>query len=364
MSMGVRVLERRVRISSACGLAGVVNGKGEVFSGEAVVRSLCVLAERGNGLGSGFAGYGIYPDFKDCWCFHVMYYGLDGIEALEGYLRAHFELILHEPIPVREVRSLRDRPLLWRYFLRLRDSQECEEEEVLKHVMLVNKKFSQAYVFSSGKNMGIFKGVGEPEAIAEFYRIHEYDGYMWIGHTRFPTNTPGWWGGAHPFGILDWAVAHNGELSSYGVNRRYLESWGYVCSFLTDTEVIAYLFDLLYRRHGLDLAITSKVLSPPFWTHIERLTDESARHFLRSLRITYADAHLNGPFSVIVANARYMVGLNDRLKLRPLVSAKKGDFVYIASEETAIRVICPTPDVVWRPGAFDPVIVRVYDGET
>jgi glutamate synthase domain-containing protein 1 len=57
---------------------------------------------------------------------------------------------------------------------------------------------------------------------------------------------PGWWGGAHPFNIFDWTVVHNGELSSYGINRRYLEMYGYKCTLQTDTEVLAYAFDLAY----------------------------------------------------------------------------------------------------------------------
>ena len=43
--------------------------------------------------------------------------------------------------------------------------------------------------------------------------------------------------------------------------------------------------------------------------------------------------------------------LNDRLKLRSMVVGEKGDMVYIASEESAIRVIQPTLDKVWAPGA-------------
>lgn len=44
-----------------------------------------------------------------------------------------------------------------------------------------------------------------------------------------------------------------------------------------------------------------------------------------------------------------MVGINDRVKLRPLVAAKKDDFLYIASEEAAIRVVCKNLDKVWMP---------------
>ncbi|RUM89463.1 MAG: hypothetical protein DSZ24_01260, partial [Thermodesulfatator sp.] len=56
------------------------------------------------------------------------------------------------------------------------------------------------------------------------------------------------------------------------------------------------------------------------------------------------------------------VGLNDRVKLRPLVAAKKGDLVYMASEEAAIRAICPDPDEVWAPKAGEPVIVELEPG--
>ena len=131
--------------------------------------------------------------------------------------------------------------------------------------MEINQKIDGAFVASSGKNMGVFKGVGYPEDIGEFYRVEEYEGYMWTSHGRFPTNTPGWWGGAHPFAILDWSVVHNGEISSYGINRRYLEAFGYHCTLQTDTEVIAYLFDLLHRRQGLSLETTCLALAAPFW---------------------------------------------------------------------------------------------------
>lgn len=50
------------------------------------------------------------------------------------------------------------------------------------------------------------------------------------------------------------------------------------------------------------------------------------------------------------------MALNDRIKLRPLVAATKGDKLYVASEESAIREICPAPDHVWTPKGGEPVI--------
>ncbi len=51
-----------------------------------------------------------------------------------------------------------------------------------------------------------------------------------------------------------------------------------------------------------------------------------------------------------------MIGLNDRIKLRPMIAATKGDNVYMSSEEAGIRIIEPDPEVVWAPKAGTPVI--------
>jgi len=42
-------------------------------------------------------------------------------------------------------------------------------------------------------------------------------------------------GGAHPFNLLNWSVVHNGEITSYGTNRRYIESYGYKCTMVYRT---------------------------------------------------------------------------------------------------------------------------------
>ena len=86
--------------------------------------------------------------------------------------------------------------------------------------------------------------------MGRFYRLDEYAGYCWTAHGRYPTNTPGWWGGAHPFALLDYSVVHNGEISSYDANRRFIEMFGYKCTLQTDTEVITYIADYLLRRQG------------------------------------------------------------------------------------------------------------------
>mgnify|MGYP000081437833 CR=1 FL=1 len=46
---------------------------------------------------------------------------------------------------------------------------------------------------------------------------------------------------------------------------------------------------------------------------------------------------ITGPFSILVGFTGGILALNDRLKLRSMVVGERGDTVYIASEESAIR---------------------------
>ena len=346
---------------SGCGLTGLINKKKERVSGAEIVRSLCLMTDRGNGLGAGYAAYGIYPDFKDFYALHVMYDDPEVRWSVEDHLKANYKIEKVEEIPTAPVKTIPISPLLMRYFVTpLKDKLVggiMPDDFVVDTVMKVNSEIGGAYIFSSGKNMGAFKGVGNPIDIAEFFRIEEYEGWTWTAHTRFPTNTPGWWGGAHPFTLLDWSIVHNGEISSYGINKRYLEMYGYKLTLLTDTEVATYMLDLLIRRHGLDIQTACQALASPFWKAIDG-KEAAERDGLTALRQVYGSALLNGPFSILFGHSKGLVGINDRIKLRPLVVATKGDVVYMASEESAIRTICPAPDKVWTPRAGEPVIVE------
>ena len=355
--------EATFKIPGGCGLMGACDESGAALYADLAVRAMAVQRDRGNGLGAGFAGYGIYPDFPKHFCFHVMYHDNTAKAEVEAFLARRFAVDLAEPIPTRPVAAIGDPPLLWRYFLdpaaRSHEPPNLSAQDVVvATVTQINATIDGAFVASSGKNMGAFKGVGFPEEIAHFYRLEEYAGHTWLGHNRFPTNTPGWWGGAHPFALLDWSVVHNGEISSYGVNRRYLEQFGYRCALGTDTEVVAYLFDLLLRRHGLPLELACKVVASPLWSEIDRMgeTDEA---LLRALRCVYGSAMLNGPFAIVLGFDGGMLALNDRIKLRPLVAARQGSIVMVASEESAICEVLGAPDVIWAPRAGEPVVARV-----
>lgn len=359
--------EGQVRIPSGCAIAGVINRDGTPICGDVMMRSIATMHDRSNGLGGGFAGYGIYPQYKDLYALHVFYDSTSAKETCERFIDRHFEVVNLSKIPIRKSPKITNEPLIWRYFVtphhnKLVDSQLDEKEYVARSVIRINTEYDGAYVFSSGKNMGVFKGVGYPEDIGAFYRLDEYEGYSWTAHGRYPTNTPGWWGGAHPFAMLDYSIVHNGEISSYDANRRFIEMFGYKCTLLTDTEVITYIVDFLLRHQGLTLEEVANVIAAPFWSTIESRPQEE-RQRLTYLRNVFSSLLITGPFSILLGFTGGLMALNDRLKLRSMVVGEKGSTVYIASEECAIRCMEPNVDRIWAPRGGEPVIVRLKGGE-
>ncbi|ABN51438.1 MAG TPA: hypothetical protein DEF39_01545 [Hungateiclostridium thermocellum] len=358
--------EGQIRIPSGCAISGIFSKSGKRISGEAIIKSIATMRDRSNGLGGGFAGYGIYPEYKDFYAFHIFYDGDVAKEECEKFLERHFDIINLSKIPTKKTKGITDAPLIWRYFVtplptKLDESQLDEREYTARCVMKINKKIDGAYVFSSGKNMGVFKAVGFPEDVGEFYKLYDYAGYCWTAHGRYPTNTPGWWGGAHPFALLDYSVVHNGEISSYDANRRTIEMYGYKCTLLTDTEVITYIIDYLNRKVGLTLEEIAGVVAAPFWQVIDNMPEEQKEKYTY-LRNVFSSMLITGPFSILAGFEGGIMALNDRLKLRSMVVGEKDDMFYAASEECAIRVLEENLDRVWAPKGGEPVIATLNRG--
>ncbi len=358
--------EGQIRIPAGCAIAAVISKEGRRMSGKSIIDAMRPMHERSNGLGGGFAAYGIYPQYRDFYAFHLFFDNRTVRKECESFLKERFELVHSERIPTRQTPAITDEPMIWRYFAAPLASavaamQVDEKEYVMRAVMEINTRLPGCYVFSSGKNMGSFKAVGYPEDVGAFYRLEEYEGYCWTAHGRYPTNTPGWWGGAHPFSLLDYSVVHNGEISSYDANRRFIEMFGYRCTLQTDTEVITYILDYLVRRKGLTLEEAAAVIAAPFWSTIEAKEDERERETACFLRKVFPNLLITGPFSIVLGFSGGLMALNDRLKLRSMVIGEKDDKVFVSSEEAAIRVMEPNAENIRYPAGGEPVIVRVKE---
>lgn len=359
--------EGQVRIPSGCAIAGMISKEGLRMNGEKIIESMKPMHDRSNGLGGGFAAYGIYPEYKEQYALHIFYDDHNRRTDCEHFLKDSFEIVKAENIPTRKIPAITNEPLIWRYFVSplssvLASMQLDEKEYVVRIVTTINTRMPGCYVFSCGKNMGTFKAVGFPEDVGRFYRLEEYEAYSWTAHGRYPTNTPGWWGGAHPFALLDYSIVHNGEISSYDANRRFIEMFGYKCTLQTDTEVITYIADYLLRRQKLTLQETASVIAAPFWNTIKQ-KEAAEQETLTYLRTVFSSLLITGPFSIILGFEGGLMALNDRLKLRSMVVAEKDDKVLIASEEAAIRTMEPNAENIYAPAGGEPVIVTVKEGQ-
>ncbi|MCL2186715.1 MAG: hypothetical protein FWB86_12820, partial [Treponema sp.] len=134
--------EGQARIPSGCAISGIINKSGKRISGEAIINSISVMHDRSNGLGGGFAAYGIYPEYKDFYALHIFYDSTAAKKECEEFLERHFDIINLSKIPVRKIKEITDEPLIWRYFVtplptKLADSQLDEREFTVKCVFRV-----------------------------------------------------------------------------------------------------------------------------------------------------------------------------------------------------------------------------------
>ena len=189
-------------------------------------------------------------------------------------------------------------------------------------------------------------------------RDEDYESAIALVHSRFSTNTTPSWERAHPNRF----IVHNGEISSYDANRRFIEMFGYKCTLQTDTEVITYIMDYLLRVQGLTLGEAASVIAAPFWSTIASKTDLEDQKKHTYLRTMFSSLLITGPFSIVLGFNGGLMALNDRLKLRSMVIGEKDDKVFIASEEAAIRIMEPNAENIWSPAGGEPVIVKVKEG--
>ena len=69
----MKQLEGQIRIPSGCAISAVISASGERMSGEGIIKSMIPMHDRSNGLGGGFAGYGIYPEYRDYFALHLFF---------------------------------------------------------------------------------------------------------------------------------------------------------------------------------------------------------------------------------------------------------------------------------------------------
>ncbi|MDR1635510.1 MAG: hypothetical protein LBS27_11470 [Bifidobacteriaceae bacterium] len=185
-----------------------------------------------------------------------------------------------------------------------------------------------AKIISQGQALTVLKGVGEPTALAQEWRLADRGGWQGVAHTRMATESAVTPGGSHPFSVgPDQCLVHNGSFSNHEAIRKSLITQGVRFDSLNDTEVGA-RFVAGRLAEGASMA--------------QALTD---------LTRTF-----DGFYTLLVSSATAFAVVRDAIACKPAIIAETPDLVAVASEyryltdlpgiETA-RLFEPDPEVVY-----------------
>ncbi len=332
-------------LKDGCGVFGVIRKpNAPKISNLSAVTAISCIKYRGSDLGAGYASFEVSQQNM----YKVMAFVKDAM--ISNQVLEQLSSLLGKPVS-SEVNipegSRSQSGVLVAQFRYSGHELELERKVDDINSKLLRDRTIDGRIFSYGRYLSVYKEVGYPMDVAKMFGIdHEVKrADMWIAHTRQPTNSPGsspiW---SHPFASLDCAIVHNGDISSFGANMEFLNSYGYKSHVGTDSEVISKLLFHLIRIEGLSVRDAATILTNPF----EGNAPSSAAELLSRFR----GAKLDGPFAVVAGycddNDSYLIALTDRSKFRPLILGEDENCYYVSSEENQIRNISKNA-TIWTP---------------
>jgi len=183
-------------------------------------------------------------------------------------------------------------------------------------------------VLSHGKQIELFKSVGDPDLVASRYDLAGRSGTHAIAHTRMATESAVTTNGSHPFVTgSDTCLVHNGSLSNHNQLRRKLEQRGESFQTENDSEVAAgYVSWRLRSGDSIDEALKNALVD------------------------------LDGFYTFAIGVENGFAILRDPISCKPAVVAETDDWVAMSSE---YRAIAQLPDVA-HATLFEPDPGRIY----
>jgi glutamate synthase domain-containing protein 1 len=179
-----------------------------------------------------------------------------------------------------------------------------------------------ATVLSQGSSVEIYKGVGDPDEIADRLELASFSGTHAIGHTRMATESAVTIAGSHPFSTgSDTCLVHNGSLSNHNRLRDSLKRHGERFQTENDTEVAAGYLSWRMR------------------------SGETLRQALES-----SLKDLDGFYTFVVGTRDGFAVLRDPIACKPAVMAETDQWVGFGSE---FRALAALPGIdharIWEP---------------
>lgn len=168
---------------------------------------------------------------------------------------------------------------------------------------------------SVGRSLEIIKDVGGARAVADKHDVEKMIGTHGLGHARLATESDVRPNASHPFWARpfpDVAIVHNGQITDYYTWRGKLERRGYRFMTYNDSELIAvWLSDKMRSGMALDMALEASI------------------------------GEIDGVFTYMISQAGQIGFAKDRFAMKPLVVIDQSGQISAATEEQALRCICP-----------------------
>jgi amidophosphoribosyltransferase len=177
-------------------------------------------------------------------------------------------------------------------------------------------------VLAVGSSIELFKGIGEPDDVAERLHLADRTGTHAVAHTRMATESAVTTEGSHPFSTgADTCLVHNGSLSNHNRLRENLKKHGETFQTENDSEVAAGY--LAWRMREGD--------------SIDRAIEGALKDF-------------DGFYTFAIGTRDGFAVVRDPIACKPAVIAETDDWVAMSSE---FRSIAQLPGVenaqIWEP---------------
>ena len=189
-------------------------------------------------------------------------------------------------------------------------------------------------------------------------------------HRRYSTNTYPNWKLAQPFMLS----CHNGEINTIRTNRNAVDAYSrglkpaipgrdLLTPKLSDSGSLDEWLEHLVQHKNWSLLRALRLSVPPVWDSEEEYWGQEATDVFRFCRRTYGSLSAwDGPAGIIASDGRYLVGILDRMGLRPeRWCADKRGWLFIGSESGVFGI---DPAQIVASGQLQPGQMIALDTHT
>jgi len=177
-------------------------------------------------------------------------------------------------------------------------------------------------VLAVGQAIELFKGIGDPDAVAERLGLAGRSGTHAVAHTRMATESAVTTQGSHPFSTgADTCLVHNGSLSNHNRLREVLRDHGETFQTENDSEVAAgYLAWRMRSGDGIEAAVKGAIRD------------------------------MDGFYTFAIGTRDGFAVVRDPIACKPAVIAETDDWVAMSSEFRAIAKLPGAEHAeIWEP---------------